>query len=316
MITLKGLTKRFGDVSAVSELSFEVQPREVVGFLGPNGAGKTTTLRMLAGFLAPTSGTAELAGFDVRRDSLEVRRRIGYLPENNPLYEEMDAGEYLEWIADVRGLSGPARSARIRSGVEACGLGEAVAKPIGLLSKGFRQRLGLAAAMLHDPDILLLDEPTSGLDPNQTREVRDLILRLKEAKTVLISTHILPEVEAVCDRAVILHKGRLAAVGAPRELLRQAGGAARVRLCLKPGSEPGGIGAARAVLEAEAGASGVEAVDAREQWEFTLEFAPDAAAPADPREALFRLSVGRGWTLLELRRLEATFESVFRELTL
>ncbi|MFA5139461.1 MAG: ATP-binding cassette domain-containing protein [Elusimicrobiota bacterium] len=304
MISLKALSKRYGDTLAVSDLSFEVQPREVMGFLGPNGAGKTTTLRVLSGYLAPTSGTATLAGCDVQKDSLELRRRVGYLPENNPLYEDMDVAEYLDFTARVRDLRPPHRSERIRSAVESCTLGDVLTKPIGLLSKGFRQRVGLAAAILHDPQILLLDEPTSGLDPNQTREVRELINRLKREKTVLLSTHILPEVEASCDRVVILKQGRMAACGTIQELLAKATSSPKLRLVLR-NADPEAV---RAILSKLQGVANLTHETSGAETVFSLEAAEDL------REAVFRTAVDRGWTLLELGRVEASLESVFQEL--
>ncbi len=308
MIVLKELCKRYGSVSAVEDLSFTVKDREVVGFLGPNGAGKSSTLRMLAGFLAPSSGTATVAGFDVFENSLEVRRRIGYLPESNPLYEEMDVSEFLEWTGEVRGLKGQALTRGVRRSVEACVLGEVLSKPIGFLSKGYRQRTGLAAAILHNPEILLLDEPTSGLDPNQTAQVRSLINELRLEKTVLLSTHLLSEVEASCDRVVILNHGTIAAQGTPYEL------AAR-------GSQPRVTAVFRSpTLSENPLREGLEGIDGvlrvslelhEDMWSVAL----DAAEGADPREAVFRLAAERGWPLLELRREEASLEKVFRELT-
>jgi len=308
MITAKGLSRRYGDTLAVDDVSFEIARGEVAGFLGPNGAGKTTTLRMLSGFLPPTSGTAMLGGHDVCADPIEVRRRIGYLPENNPVYEDMEVAEYLEWTADLRGFSGRARTMRVRDSVESCGLGDVLSKPIGLLSKGFRQRTGLAAAILHDPEILLLDEPTSGLDPNQTHEVRQLIQSLKKEKTVLLSTHILPEVQASCDRVLIIRKGRIAASGSPADLIR-AGGAARVRVKLRDAE----LSAVREGLKGLAGAADAEVEEAGGELDAWV---AAGDRELDLREAVFRLAVKRRWTLLELRREEASLESVFRELTL
>ncbi|HAH08151.1 MAG TPA: ABC transporter [Elusimicrobia bacterium] len=308
MITVKGLTKLFGPVRAVDGLDFEVRPREVMGFLGPNGAGKTTTLRILSGVTPPSSGSASVAGCDVVSESLEARRRIGYLPENNPLYEEMDAAEYLHWTAAARGLAGAERMRRVKDGIEACGLDAVAAEPIGLLSKGYRQRVGLAAAILHDPPVLLLDEPTSGLDPNQAREVRELIGRLKQEKAVLFSTHILSEAQAVCDRIVILHRGRIAACGAPQELLRSHGGASRLFVGVRGPVDPA------AFREALAGLEGGSLEDVRREAD-GLRAVVAMRGGSDLREAVFRLAVERGWTLLELRREEALLEDVFRELT-
>ncbi|MFH2204653.1 MAG: ATP-binding cassette domain-containing protein [Elusimicrobiota bacterium] len=311
MIELKGLTKHYGDTVAVSDLTFEVRPKEVLGFLGPNGAGKSTTLKILSGFLAPTAGTAMVAGCDIIDDNLEVRRNIGYLPENNPLYEDMYVTEYLEWSGRIRGFSGRALGGRVRKAIEACDLGEVLGKKIDLLSKGFRQRVGLAAAILHDPKILLLDEPTSGLDPNQAREVRLLISRLKEEKTVLLSTHILPEVEASCDRVVILHGGRIAAEGTPSELVRGASGRQRLRLTLQAGNlDPD---RAAGTLRAQEGIDDVRVEMVDDELRAELEVKPDAP---DLRAAIFALAVRESWTLLELRRESASLESVFSELTL
>lgn len=310
MIELKNLSKSYGSTQAVSDLSFEVRSKEVFGFLGPNGAGKSTTLRILAGYLAPTSGCAKLGGRDIAEDGLEARRRIGYLPENNPLYDEMETAEYLEWCAMVRNLRGARRTARVRYAVEACDLGEVLGRRIEFLSKGFRQRVGLAAAILHDPDILLLDEPTSGLDPNQAREVRGLIARLKLEKTVVLSTHILSEVEASCDRILILNRGRIAAQGTPKELLGEAGRSESLSLIVKAGAERAGE-----IEEALGLLPGTPAARARkrgELWAVSLEAGEESP---DLREPVFRLAVQRGWVLLEMKREGASLESLFERLT-
>ena len=311
MISVQDLRKSYGDTPAVRGVSFEIGKGEVVGFLGPNGAGKSTTLRILAGCLPPSGGRVRLAGLDVDRQNLEVRRRIGYLPENNPLYEEMDVSEYLEWAAEARGLRGSERTRRVRFAVEACSLGEALAKPIGVLSKGYRQRVGLAAAILHDPEILLLDEPTSGLDPNQAREVRDLIARLKERKTVLLSTHILPEVQASCDRVVIINRGSIAAMGTPSELSKSAAGETTIRVAIKADGLDQEV--VRRAIEALPGVG--EADSRREGDELRLAVRGNPGA-RDLREPLFRLAVKEKWTLLQLNQEDASLENVFRELTL
>ena len=311
MISVKNLVKRYGDTEAVKDVSFEVGKGEIVGFLGPNGAGKTTTLRMLSGCLPPTSGCLEVAGHQVSAGDVEVRRRVGYLPENNPLYQEMDAAEYLDWNAEVRGFCGEAKTRRIRTAAEACGLYDMLGKPIGLLSKGYRQRVGLAAAMLHDPDVLLLDEPTSGLDPNQSREVRELILRLKQSKTVLISTHILPEVEAFCDRAIIIHKGEIAASGTPGELAKGVSSGAALQVSIRSG----GVDEA-AALQIMRGMRGVRRAEVtRAEGELCFRLLSGEVA-GDLREAMFRLAVEKNWTLLRLNQEEVTLEHVFRGLTL
>lgn len=311
MISVQDLRKSYGDTPAVRGVSFEIGKGEVVGFLGPNGAGKSTTLRILAGCLPPSGGSVRLAGLDVDRQNLEVRRRIGYLPENNPLYEEMDVSEYLEWAAEARGLRGSERTRRVRFAVEACNLGEALAKPIGVLSKGYRQRVGLGAAILHDPEILLLDEPTSGLDPNQAREVRDLIARLKERKTVLLSTHILPEVQASCDRVVIINRGSIAAMGTPSELSKSAAGETTIRVAIKADGLDQEV--VRRTIEALPGVGGADSRREGDELRLAVRGNPGAG---DLREPLFRLAVNEEWTLLQLNQEDASLESVFRELTL
>lgn len=224
VIRAENLVKRFGKRAAVDGLSFEVPAGQVCGLLGPNGAGKTTTLRLLAGYLPPDAGTASLAGLDVEQKPREARARLGYLPENNPLDPELDAVETLELAAGLRGMPPARAEERIAWAVKACALGEELGKPVGELSKGYRQRLGLAQALLHDPDVLILDEPTSGLDPNQSREVRALISTLRAGKSVLLSTHSLADAESLCDRVLVLARGGLRADAAPRALADSAGG--------------------------------------------------------------------------------------------
>ena len=222
MIAVKNLTKTFGRTLAVDDISFEVSKGEVVGFLGPNAAGKTTTMRMLTCYIAPDSGTATVAGYDVSEASLEVRKRVGYLPESAPLYLDMDVIAYLEFVADVRGIPPGERSRRVRRMVEVCGLETMLGRTVGTLSKGYRQRVGLAQTLIHDPEILILDEPTTGLDPIGTRQIKDLILRLAErGKTVLLCSHLLGDVEDVCHRIAILYGGKVQAQGRVRDLLQQ-----------------------------------------------------------------------------------------------
>src|SRR5512137_656966 len=218
MIRAVDLSKQYGSTRAVDGINFEVFRKEVVGFLGPNGAGKTTTMKMLTCFLAPTKGDAFVGGHSVWEQSLEIRRMLGYLPEDTPLYRDMTVLEYLEFIADVRGIERDARRAKIKNMVEVCGLGTVIGRVVGELSKGFRQRVGLAQAMIHDPEVLILDEPTSGLDPNQIADIRALIKEVGKEKTVILSTHILPEVQATCSRMLIISGGKLVADGTPDEL--------------------------------------------------------------------------------------------------
>ena len=219
-ISVKNLTKKFGEQMAVDDISFEVKTGEILGFLGPNGAGKTTTMKIITCYMPPTAGIVEIDGFDIFHHSMEVRKKIGYLPEMNPLYHDMNVLDYLEYSAQLHGLRGPAAHQRIREMVHVCGLESVRHKDIGEMSKGFRQRVGLAQAMIHEPDVLILDEPTSGLDPNQIVEIRNLIKHLGRAKTVILSTHILTEVQATCDRVLIINDGRIVADGSP-ELLQQ-----------------------------------------------------------------------------------------------
>ena len=222
MIEIENLTRRFGAFVAVDHISFRLDRGEVLGVLGPNGAGKSTTMKMITGFLAPTSGTVRVGGHDVQRDPIAVKECIGYLPEGAPLWADMSAGRFLEFVAGVRGLSGAARVDRIRDVVEKTQIGSILAQPIDTLSKGFKRRVGLAQALLHDPDVLILDEPTDGLDPNQKYEVRQLIAEMSEEKAIIISTHILEEVEAVCTRAIIIANGRIVADETPAALLARS----------------------------------------------------------------------------------------------
>jgi ABC-2 type transport system ATP-binding protein len=294
------LTKFFGGRAAVDGITFEIPRGQVVGFLGPNGAGKTTTMRLLTGFLPADEGAAEIAGLDVGREPLAARRRLGYLPEDNPLREEFEVTDTLEFAARLRGLRDDgARRGSIRAALKSCGLRPAIGKKVGELSKGFRQRLGLAQAILHDPEVLILDEPTSGLDPNQVVEVRELIARLGERKTVLISTHLLAEVQAACARAIIICDGKIAADGAPAEL--SSGGKERLFVELKaPRAQAReALGALPAAKVSDAGAG------------FHLE----SAGGEDLREALFALAVERRWPILELKRDKPDLEAVFRRLT-
>ena len=306
MIRVKNLTKRYGSFLAVDDISFEVERGGVIGFLGPNGAGKTTTIRILSCFMPASGGSANVAGFDVFTQSMEVRRRVGYLPESTPLYPEMRAREYLNFRGKLRGMDRGAREAAIRRVTERCWLGDFIDRPIGHLSKGMKQRVGLADAIMHEPDVLILDEPTIGLDPTQIRETRGLIQELGQRHTVLLSSHILSEVEQVCKRAIIIASGKIVASGSPQELRNQFGGQGRV------------IAEVRApASELEAGArsiAGVRRVDAmaNDGWVRVL---LDAPSEIDVREDLFRLTTSRGWTMRELRREGGTLEDFFVKVT-
>lgn len=306
MIKVENLTKRYAGHPAIQNLNFEVDKGEIMGFLGPNGAGKTTTMRVLAGFMPPTSGRASVAGFDVFSQSLQARQHLGYMPENVPLYTDMRVTEYLDYRAALKGVPHRRISERVGDVKELCGLKEVEKKPIGALSKGFRQRVGLADALLHEPDLLILDEPTIGLDPNQIRQVRELIKNLGKQHTILLSTHILPEVEMTCSRVIIIHKGRIEACDRPENLLgkiRQAGG---VVVEAKVGRDDG--------AEELKKISGVRdvVVDVDGDWKI---FSLRVESGVDVREEIFQLAAERRWILRELTQRRATLEDVFVELT-
>ena len=312
MIRIEGLTKRYGLTEALKGLSFEVPRGQVVGFLGPNGAGKSTTMRILAGYLTPTSGKAFVGDVDVTADPVRARALIGYLPENNPLYAEMMVFDFLNFIADVRKIDAAVRARRIASAVERCGLKDVIGKDIGQLSKGYRQRVGLAQAILHDPDLLILDEPTSGLDPNQIVEIRELIKELGKEKTVILSTHVLSEVQSTCSRVLIINGGKLVADDSP-EHLTASGGEGAIHLVV--GSRSGAAidaAAAKAALKAVAGVSAVEVVEGEGLGTlgFTLLFGAE-----DPRRAVFEAVVKNDWVILEVRRTQISLEDTFRKLT-
>ena len=243
MIEVDGLTKRFGPVLAVDDVSMTVARGEVLGFLGPNGAGKSTTMKMIAGFLTPTAGTARLCGHDVLEEPLAVKRRLGYLPEGAPTYPDMTVLAFLDWVAAVRGFSGAEKRSRVERAMRATSLGDVIYYPIEALSKGFKRRVGLAQALLHDPEVLVLDEPTDGLDPNQKHEVRGLITAMAAEKAIVISTHILEEVEAICTRAVVIARGRLVADGAPAALAARSRWHNAVTVRVLPDQRVAAIGA-------------------------------------------------------------------------
>jgi len=307
MIKVDELTKDYGVHRAVDHVSFEMRAGEVLGFLGPNGAGKTTTMRILTCFLAPTSGRAQVAGFDVSDQSLEVRQKIGYLPEDTPLYRDMLVYNYLDFVAEIRSLPKEKRRAKIKDVAGLCAIADHLGRPIAELSKGYRQRVGLAQAMLHDPEILILDEPTSGLDPNQIVEIRSLIKEIGKQKTVILSTHILPEVQATCSRVIIIAGGKLVADGTPEELqARERGNRYSIIIEGAP---------AEAVRQKIGAISGVARCEARPGGNGATELIVDASGSEDLRRPLFRAAVDNGWTMLELARKSASLEDVFRKLT-
>jgi len=309
MIEVKNLNKSYGSLQAVQDVSFAIERGEIVGFLGPNGAGKSTTMKIITGFIPQSDGTVTVDGTDIGKDSLAVRKRIGYLPESNPLYTDMLVYDYLEHVATIRGVAKKERHSRIATVANLCGLADRVGQQIATLSKGFRQRVGLAQALIHDPDILILDEPTSGLDPNQIVEIRNLIKRLGENRTIILSTHNLPEVMATCSRMLIIHNGQLVADGTPSDLQAREEDTQRVKVVVKSAD-------ANAVQSALSGVEGADSV----QPALTAE--PDAIAfevvgerDAELRPAIYQLAVAQGWELIELHRQVLDLEGIFRKLT-
>ncbi len=302
MIEVQNLTKKYGSAVAVDNISFTARPGQVTGFLGPNGAGKTTTMRILTGFLPPTSGKAVVAGFDVFEQSMEVRKRVGYLPENVPLYRDMSAIGYLKYLGEIRGID--RRQERAEMALEQVGMMGRANSRIRTLSKGMRQRVGLAATLLHDPDVLILDEPTIGLDPLQVLELRELVRELGKSHTVLFSTHILSEAEQVCDSVVIIHQGQIVAQGSPQELRAQLerGGRVLVRVDAPAEEAVAVLRTVPSLLHVDTSAdSSVIATPAN----------PDV----DPRPDIARAIVERGWNLMELRPLAVNLEEIFLEVT-
>jgi ABC-2 type transport system ATP-binding protein len=305
MIEAQGLTRQFGGFTAVSGVSFAVPEGEIVGILGPNGAGKTTTIRMITGFLPPSSGRVTLGGRDLFGADVSVRREIGYLPENVALYPEMRVEEYLTYRGRLEGMRGPEARKRLAEVIERCLLFEVRRQIIGTLSKGYRQRVGLAAAILHDPKVLVLDEPTVGLDPKQIIAIRELIRELGRKHTLLLSTHILPEVELLCQRVLIFDRGRVVAEGTPDSLRERWQG--RVSIGVELAAPAPGAAAALSALP------GVAAVAT--EGDAGVRFRLECDHAADPRADVFRLAVEQGWTLVELAAARASLEDVFVRLT-
>jgi len=299
MIAIKNLTKEYNGVKALDKISLEVKRGEILGFLGPNGAGKTTAMKIITGFIAPTSGEVLVDNINVQEDSLKIRRKIGYLPENNPLYDDMKVKEYLNFIAGMREL---ADKNKIDDIIDTCGLKTVVEKGIAELSKGFRQRVGLAAALLGDPEILILDEPTSGLDPNQIVEIRKLIKKIGEKKTVILSTHILPEVQATCDRVIIVNEGKIVAAGTIEEIAKQAQGKEEIYLQIK--------GSVKIVKEL-AKIKNILKVEEQDNYlKLQIEHGTDV------REEIFDCVVANKAKILEMKKISVSLEDVFRELTM
>jgi ABC-2 type transport system ATP-binding protein len=310
-ITVRNLVKTYGTQTAVNNISFDVRTGEILGFLGPNGAGKTTTMKVITCYMPPTAGTVEVDGLSISDHSLEVRRKIGYLPEMNPLYFDMNVLDYLEYSARLQGMADGVIPGKVKEMVGVCGLEDVRHKDIGELSKGYRQRVGLAQAMIHDPEVLILDEPTSGLDPNQIVEIRKLIRQLGSAKTVILSTHILSEVQATCDRVLIINEGAIVADGTPEELRRQFTSGETLTLEVKTGqADPLETVAPKLRILAY-----VKNVTLLSRQDGASRFELEVEKGADVREAAYRLAVSENWVLLEMHRKAATLEDVFHKLT-
>ena len=302
MIEVEGLSRRFGDRMVVDDVSFAVQRGDVLGFLGPNGAGKTTTMRVLTGYLPATAGRVEVAGHDVLREPLEVKRRIGYLPERPPVYPEMRVDAYLGFVAAIKGVPRKSRPESVERVSGTCGLSDVRRRLIGNLSKGFRQRVGLAAALVHNPEVLILDEPTVGLDPKQIVEIRKLVRSLASSHTVILSTHILAEVTATCNRVIIINEGRIVVSDSLESLRRRGRGPRRL-----------GLRVARASSEIPERLRRVPGVTSVEAGEEEGSFGVTVEADHDPREEIAAVVVGAGWGLLELSGSAASLEQVFLE---
>ena len=309
MIEVSGLTKSYDDFQALKGVSFTVNRGEIIGFLGPNGAGKTTTMKILTCYMPQTSGTVTVDGKDVNQDALAIRARMGYLPESTPLYTDMLVYDYLQHVATVRGVPKERIKERIKAACEMCGIVDRIGQSIGTLSKGYKQRVGLAQALIHDPDILILDEPTSGLDPNQIVEIRNLIKRLGENRTIILSTHNLPEVMATCTRILIIHQGRIVADGTAAQLEEREAENERLRVTVR-GGEPEVV---RLELQALAGVRRAEVLPSVEAGVATIEI--EAPRNSELRSAAFKKAVDKGWELLELTRMQLDLEGLFRKLT-
>ena len=303
MIEVERLTKHYGPVAAIRDVSFNVAPGQIVGFLGPNGAGKSTTMRILACFMPASSGRARVAGHDVLTESMDVRRRIGYLPENVPLYTDMRVAPYLDFVAEVKGVPRSDRKRRVADVMDRCMVADVQNRLIGKLSKGYRQRVGLAQAIVSDPEVLILDEPTIGLDPKQITEIRSLIKSLAGQHTVILSTHILPEVSMVCSGVIIINNGSIVAQGPIDTLVEQFFPTARVEVEI--------VGPAPAVRERIRAIAGVLSVQDLAGANGAGRFVVEAARDRDVRSEIFRMAAQQRWELLELKRVGMTLEEVF-----
>ena len=307
MIEVQHLTKRYGPVTAVDDISFSVERGEILGFLGPNGAGKTTTMRVLTGYMPPTEGKAIVAGYDVFEHPIEAKRRTGYLPETPPLYPDMTVGEYLSFVARIKGVPRAERKARIGEMLEKTRIADMANRACGKLSKGYRQRVGLAQALMHNPDVLILDEPTAGLDPKQIIETRQLIKALAGDHTIILSTHILPEVSQTCQRVVIINRGRVVAVDTPDNLTSRLRGSETMYVQVDAAGAD-----VVSVLQRIPGVTRVGITDTKQQ---VIGYEVDSEAGRDVRRELAAAIVGRGWGLLEMRPMRMSLEEIVLHVT-
>lgn len=305
-IKVQNLTKFYGEQKAVDQISFEIQTGEVIGFLGPNGAGKSTTMKMMTGYMAPSEGNISIEGIDVAGEPLAIKRKIGYLPENNPLYTDMPIIEYLRFCAEIQGIDRTTIPDRIAEMIELCGLNAEKHKRINELSKGYRQRVGLAQSIIHNPDVLIFDEPTTGLDPNQIIEIRKLIKKLGEEKTVILSSHILSEVEATCDRILIINRGRIVADGTAESLRKQAAGEEILKVQIETIAGESAESALRGIPHVDV----VKKLDGKSNY-FQVYSRPGQSS----RKAVFDMCVKNQWYLIELTSIETRLEDVFRNVT-
>jgi len=308
MIQVKNLTKYYSDLCAVDQISLDIQQKEILGLLGPNGAGKTTTMRMLTGFLQPSAGSIHVKDYSIDEHPLEIKKILGYLPESAPLYHEMLVYDYLNFVADIRGIDKDRKMKRIRELADLCGINEVMHQPIDVLSKGYKQRVGLAHAMMDDPEILVLDEPTSGLDPNQIVEIRQIIKQIGKEKTIILSTHILSEAEATCDRVVIINQGKIVADGSTESLKESHVDKKIIHLSLQNAS----FESVESILST---IDGITGVTRDEETDNQLDVRLGCRSSIDPRAAIYENIKQTDWVLLDFHQKTQTLETIFRELT-
>lgn len=306
-IVVENLTKKYGAQRAVDNISFKVKTGEILGFLGPNGAGKTTTMKAIVTYLTPNEGDIHVGNFSIHQHPDEIKKLIGYLPENNPLYSDMPVIDYLKFVAELQGIEKSKIKDKLLEMITICGLEGEKHKKIGELSKGYKQRVGLAQALIHDPQVLILDEPTSGLDPNQIVEIRELIKKIGREKTVILSSHILAEVEATCDRILIINKGKIVADGTSKDLRKQTEGREILKVKIEEGER-------NDIFQTLQGLSTIGIVDfmKKEEGAFEVQSKPGVSS----RREIFKLCVSKGWVLTEMTPIETKLEDIFRELTM